>query len=208
MFHLERTVCMQHKSNESIDRIISFVNDFYRDNNRSPSIRQLASGTGLGVATVHRYLKTMTERGLIDYDGEIIVTEQSNKIRNEVFQVGVVGSVPCGPLSLEEEFIEEYVNLPTAIFGGGDLFLLRASGDSMSGVGIEDGDLVLIRRQEEAHDGDIVVAYVEGEGNTLKRYKKYGNTVFLHPENPKYVDIPVKDCKIQGVAVWGLKKFN
>ena len=199
---------MRHKSSESIDRIISFVNDFYRDNKRSPSIRQVASGTGLGVATVHRYLVEMTERGLIDYDGEIIVTEQSNKIRNGVFQTGIIGSVPCGPFSLEEEFVEQYVYLPTDIFGGGDLFLLHPSGDSMTGAGIDDGDLVLVRRQEEARDGDIVVALAEGVGNTLKRYRKYGNTVFLHPENPKYVDIPVKNCKIQGVVTWVLKKYQ
>ncbi len=199
---------MQHKSNDTIDRIISFVNDFYRDNNRSPSIRQLASGTGLGVATVHRYLKTMTERGLIDYDGEIIVTEQSNKIRNEAFQTAVIGSVPCGPFALEEEYVQEYVFMPTAIFGKGELYLLYASGDSMTGAGIDDGDLILVRKQEEAHDGDIVVAYAEGVGNTLKRYRKQGNTVILHPENPKYPDIPVKNCKIQGVMTWVLKKYD
>ena len=199
---------MNQKSSESMDRIISFVNDFYRDNKRSPSIRQVASGTGLGVATVHRYLTAMTEQGYLDYDGEVIVTEQSNKIRNGVFQTGIIGSVPCGPFSLEEEFVEQYVYLPTDIFGGGDMFILHASGDSMTGAGIDDGDLVLVKRQEEARDGDIVVAWAEDVGNTLKRYKKYGNTVFLHPENPKYVDIPVKNCRIQGIVTWVLKKYQ
>lgn len=199
---------MNQKSSESMDRIISFVNDFYRDNGRSPSIRKVASGTGLGVATVHRYLTAMTERGLIDYDGEVIMTEQSNKIRNGVFQAGIIGSVPCGPFSLEEEFVEQYVYLSTDIFGGGDMFILHASGDSMTGAGIDDGDLVIIKKQEEARDGDIVVAWAEDVGNTLKRYKKYGNTVFLHPENPKYVDIPVKNCKIQGIVTWVLKKYQ
>lgn len=199
---------MNQKSSESMDRIISFVNDFYRDNKRSPSIRKVASGTGLGVATVHRYLTAMTEQGYIDYDGEVIVTEQSNKIRNGVFQAGIIGSVPCGPFSLEEEFVEQYVYLSTDIFGGGDMFILHASGDSMTGAGIDDGDLVLVKKQEEARDGDIVVAWAEDVGNTLKRYKKYGNTVFLHPENPKYVDIPVKNCKIQGIVTWVLKKYQ
>ena len=77
----------------------------------------------------------------------------------------------------------------------------------MTGAGIDDGDLVLIRKQEEAQNGDIVVAFVEGEGNTLKRYRMYGHTVFLHPENPKYLDIPVKDCKIQGVAISVIKQL-
>ena len=159
-------------------------------------------------STVHRYLTAMTEQGYLDYDGEVIVTEQSNKIRNGVFQTGIIGSVPCGPFSLEEEFVEQYVYLSTDIFGGGDMFILHASGDSMTGAGIDDGDLVLVKKQEEARDGDIVVAWAEGVGNTLKRYKKYGNTVFLHPENPKYVDIPVKNCKIQGIVTWVLKKYQ
>ncbi len=77
----------------------------------------------------------------------------------------------------------------------------------MTGAGIDDGDLVLIRKAEEAQNGDIVVAFVEGEGNTLKRYRKYGHTIFLHPENPKYRDIPLKDCKIQGVAVSVIKNL-
>ena len=84
---------------------------------------------------------------------------------------------------------------------------MHASGDSMTGAGIDDGDLVLIRKQEEANNGDIVAAFVDGEGNTLKRYRQCENTVFLHPENPKYRDIPLKDCRIQGVAVSVIKNL-
>ena len=192
---------MKHRSKETMDRIITFVNNFYRDNHHSPSLRQIAAGTGVSHMTVKRMLNTMAENGLIDYDGETIVTELSNKASDQMANVGIIGSIPCGNLSLEEEAVEEIVQLPVALFGKGELFLLHARGDSMTGAGIDDGDLVLIRKQEEARNGDIVVAYVEGEGNTLKRYKKYGRTVFLHPENPKYTDIPLKDCKIQGIAI-------
>ena len=192
---------MKHRNTETLDRIIAFVNDFYRDNRKSPSLRQIAAGTGVSHMTVKRMLNTMAESGLIDYDGETVVTELTTKTSEGTVNVGIIGSIPCGNLALEEEAVEEIVQLPTALFGKGDLFLLHASGDSMTGAGIDDGDLVLIRKQEEANNGDIVVAYIEGEGNTLKRYKRYGNTVFLHPENPKYRDIPVRDCKIQGVAI-------
>ena len=201
----EEVTGMQHQDWEKMDRIISFVNDFYRDNHRSPSVRQVSTGINMSRSAVHRYLLSMTEKGLIDYDGEIIVTEQVRKISDTTVPVGIIGSIPCGNLSLEEEAVEEIVNLPVALFGKGELFLLHASGDSMTGAGIDDGDLVLIRKQEEAQSGDIVVAFVEGEGNTLKRYRMYGHTVFLHPENPKYRDIPLKDCKIQGVAISVIK---
>ena len=198
---------MKHRNPDNMDRIISFVNDFYRDNSRSPSGRQIASGTGIPLTTVQRMLNTMANSGIIDYDGHIVVTEQTNKVSGETTPVGIIGSIPCGNLSLEEEAIEEIVNLPVSLVGRGDLFLLHARGDSMTGAGIDDGDLVLIRKQEEAQNGDIVVAYVEGEGNTLKRFKRYGKTFFLHPENPKYRDIPLLDCKIQGIAVKVIKSL-
>ena len=198
---------MKHRNPAGMDRIISFVNDFYRDNRRSPTGRQIAAATGISLTTVQRMLKTMTENGTIDYDGQTIVTDLSLKSSAGTVNVGIIGSIPCGNLALEEEAVEEIVQLPTALFGKGDLFLLHASGDSMTGAGIDDGDLVLIRKQEEARNGDIVVAFVEGEGNTLKRYKQYGNTVFLHPENPKYRDIPLLNCKIQGIAINVIKKL-
>ena len=198
---------MKHRNSEQMDRIIPFVNDFYRDNHRSPSLRQISAGTGIPHMTVKRMLNTLADSGIIDYDGETIVTEETNKQNDETVPVGIIGNIPCGNLSLEEEAIEEIVNLPVSIFGKGDLFLLHARGDSMTGAGIDDGDLVLIRKQEEAQNGDIVVAYVEGEGNTLKRFKRYGKTFFLHPENPKYRDIPLLDCKIQGIAVKVIKSL-
>ena len=196
---------MKHRNSEQMDRIIPFVNDFYRDNHRSPSLRQISAGTGIPHMTVKRMLNTLADSGIIDYDGETIVTEETNKQNDETVPVGIIGNIPCGNLSLEEEAIEEIVNLPVSIFGKGELFLLHARGDSMTGAGIDDGDLVLIRKQEEAQNGDIVVAYVEGEGNTLKRFMRYGKTIFLHPENPKYRDIPLRECRIQGVAVKVIK---
>ena len=199
---------MRHRNLDNMDRILSFVNDFYRDNQRTPSARQIAAGTGIPRTTLQRMLRTMAENGLIDYDGETVVTELSNKRDDNSTPVGIIGSIPCGNLALEEEAVEEIVNLPVSLFGKGNLFLLHASGDSMTGAGIDDGDLVLIRKQEEARNGDIVVAYMEGEGNTLKRYRQYGNTVFLHPENPKYRDIPLTGCRIQGIAVSVIKKLK
>ena len=198
---------MKYRNSDIMDRIIPFVNDFYRDNHRSPSLRQISAGTGIARTTLQRMLNTLADRGLIDYDGETIVTEVSNKVLEDTTLVGIIGSIPCGNLSLEEESIEEIVQLPVSLFGKGDLFLLHARGDSMAGAGIDDGDLVLIRKQEEAQNNDIVVAYVEGEGNTLKRFRKFGKTVFLHPENPKYTDIPLKDCRIQGIAIKVIKSL-
>ncbi len=198
---------MKHRNSATMDRIIPFVNDFYRDNRRSPSLRQISAGTGIPHMTVKRMLNTLAENGLIDYDGRTIVTEQENKHSDEMTPVGIVGSIPCGALSLEEEAVEEIVSLPVSIFGKGELYILHASGDSMTGAGIEDGDLVLIRKQEEARHGDIVAAFIEGEGNTLKRCRQQDGRILLHPENPKYKDIPLENGRIQGVAIYVIKKL-
>ncbi len=71
----------------------------------------------------------------------------------------------------------------------------------MTGAGIDDGDLVLIRKQETAHNGDIVMAFVKGRGNTLKRFRQDEHSAWLRSENPKYADIPLTKCKVQGVVI-------
>ena len=198
---------MKHRNTGNMDRIISFVNNFFRDNHKTPSARQISLGTGIPRTTLQRMMRTMAEKGLIDYDGETVVTDLSVKASEETTSVEIIGSIPCRNLMLEEDAVEEIVQFPVSLFGRGSLFLLHARGDSMTGAGIDDGDLVLIRKQEEAQNGDIVAAFVEGEGNILKRYRMYGHTVFLHPENPKYKDIPLRDCKIQGVAISVIKQL-
>ena len=91
--------------------------------------------------------------------------------------------------------------LPVALFGQGDFFILRTSGNSMIEAGIEPGDLVVVRKQNTAEEGDIVVALVDNE-TTLKRFyrDKKHRCIRLHPENSRMKDIHVQDCTIQGVA--------
>ena len=199
---------MREKNPKYMKEIEAFVDDFYSKHHKTPSCREIAENTTLQRSAVQKYLTAMNDQGMIKYDGKMIRTRRMQSYAPDTTSVGVIGTIACGPLSMEEEAVEQYVDLPTSLFGSGDFFILHASGDSMTGAGIDNGDLVLIRKQEEAHNGDIVVAYIEGEGNTLKRFKRYGRTVFLHPENPKYTDIPLKNCKIQGVAVWIFKQVS
>ncbi len=197
---------MRQKNPKYMKEIEDFVDEFYSKHHKTPSCREIAENTTLQRSAVQKYLIAMNDQGIIKYDGRTIRTRRMQSYAPDTTSVGVIGTIACGPLAMEEEAVEQYVDLPTSLFGTGNFFILHASGDSMTGAGIDDGDLVLIRKQEEAQSGDIVVAYVEGEGNTLKRFKRYGRTVFLHPENPKYTDIPMKNCKIQGVAVWIFKQ--
>ena len=105
------------------------------------------------------------------------------------------------------ENIEESFALPRSIFGNGDLFMLRTFGDSMIDIGIKKDDLVVIRKQNTAEDGEIVVAMINGE-TTLKRIFRRNGKVILHPENKEMKDIVVKDCEIQGVLVSCIKIYD
>lgn len=200
---------MRHKSSELMDSIQDFVERYYQTNRHSPSTTEIADAVGIARGTAYKYLVAMNENGMIRYDGQKISTDKTDKIRTDLTSVVLLGSVSCGVPTLEEEYAEEYVSLPQALFGKGTFYLLRANGESMIDAGIEPGDLVLIRKQEEAKEGDIVVALVDNE-NTLKRYfvDKENHKVRLHPENTTMKDILVDDCKIQGVAVNVIKSLT
>ena len=129
-----------------------------------------------------------------------IVTRRMREDAAGFCRVPVLGAVACGLPILAEENIEEYVRVSVALFGRGEFFFLRAKGDSMTGAGIEDGDLVLVRRQETAEYNQIVVALI-GEEATLKRFRPEQGYIRLHAENPRYDDILVESCLLQGVAV-------
>ena len=195
---------MRSKSPEIMTQIKGYVEEFYFENSSSPSIREIARGVGIGSTTVFRYLQEMSERGMVLYDGEAVTTEKIMKLKTASVNIPVVGSIACGIPNLAEENIEEYIQLPEAVFVRGRFYILRASGSSMIEVGINDGDLVVIREQCTAEDGNIVVALV-GEEATLKRFYKEGDHIRLHPDNRDMDDIIVSDCQIQGVAVKVIK---
>ncbi len=115
------------------------------------------------------------------------------------------GDISCGyPRFLDDE-IESYLEIPESMIGQGEFFVLRAKGDSMIGADINNGDLVLVKKQSYAEDGQIVVAFTDeyDEEVVLKRYfeLKDENLYKLHPENSEYEDIIVKNCTVIGIAV-------
>lgn len=197
---------MRRRNVELMNRIIEFAEQYYLENSSSPSVRTIADKFGIGVSTAYRYLLEMDERGLITYDGKRISNDRIEKLNSNsgVIRAAVVGSIACGIPNLAEENVEEYVSLPRSMFGDGEFFILRANGESMIDAGIETGDLVVIRKQACAEDGQIVVALVEDEA-TLKRLYREKGKVRLHPENRAMDDIIVDDCIIQGVAVKVIK---
>lgn len=197
---------MRSKSPELMDKILKYAEEYYLDNGHSPATSSIANALDISKATAYRYLVEMDDRKMLEYNGQEIHTVVTRKLNSENNRTAIVGSIPCGSPEYEEENIEEYITLPTAIFGKGDFFILRASGNSMIEAGIDSGDLVVVRKQNYANDGDIVAALVDNQ-NTLKRFyrddkrKKF----VLHPENKDMEDILVDECYIQGVAAHVIK---
>ena len=202
---------MRSKNQELFTLLERFIDAYIDSQGVSPSTREIAAGTGLSLATVSRYLSYMREKGIIDYVGHRnIITQQKRMTATSSNQVPVLGAVSCGIPKFAEGNIEEYVQLPTAIFGKGSYFLLRASGDSMIEAGIDDGDLVLVRQQDHADPGQIVVALIDEDEATLKRFypEPSKGIIRLHPENSALDDIIVENCAIQGVAVHAVKSLS
>ena len=197
---------MRSKNPEKMKEICTYVSDYYRIKRSSPSVSEIAKGVGIAKTTAYRYLVEMNEQGMISYDGHTIETPQIDKCVTGYFSAPIVGSIHCGDPETEEEHVEEYVTLPESIFGKGEFYILRASGDSMVDAGIEDNDLVVIKKQSTASVGDIVVALDEDNQNTLKTFDRIddesGYAILKYVNRRKYRNkvIRVRELVVQGVA--------
>jgi repressor LexA len=131
-----------------------------------------------------------------------------SKTERDMVPVAKIGTIPCGPLDDREEYIDGYVKLPRSFVGNGTFFILTADGDSMVEAGIDDGDMVIIKKQDHAKRGDIVVALADGQ-STLKRYfpEPENKRIRLHPENKDMSDFYVSELYIQGVATKVIKSL-
>lgn len=159
-----------------------------------PSVREIGDAVGLSSpSTVHSHLSTLVEQGYLRRDPTkpraIEVVDQGRTVdlrRAPVRDVPLVGRIAAGSPILAEEDIEEIFPLPTELVGNDPVFMLRVRGDSMIDAGIFDGDLVVVRRQPDANDGDLVAALIDGEEATVKRLRREAGTIVLVPENRSY----------------------
>lgn len=194
---------MRIKHTENYALIESFIEDYYRKTGSSPSLRDIAEGTGIPTTTVHRFVSEMKANGTLESSGyRDIKTKKTKELLKKQVMIPLLGTVACGLPIFAEENIEDFFSLPESLVGRGSFYCLRAKGDSMIDAGIFDGDLILVRQQPTAEPGQIVIALI-GEEATLKRFypEPEHNRIRLHPENHTMEDIYVDDCRIQGVAV-------
>ena len=191
----------------TLERVENYITEYQKKNGKSPSYRQIMHGVGMSsLNLVQRYVLALEREGRIERTriGNISVPP---KLKPSGMAIApIVGTIACGQPVDAMENIEESVALPRTIFGAGNLFLLHAKGDSMVEADIHNGDLVVIRQQNTAENGEIVVAMINGE-TTLKRFYKKNGKIILHPENKTMDDIIVKNCEIQGVLVSCIKMY-
>ena len=198
---------MRTLNEETLRRMEEYIRELQRKDVVSPSYRRIMHALGMSsLNLVRRYVLALENQGRIRRTrlGSIALPKRLDAGKNKI--TPLVGDIACGQPSFAEENIEASYALPEAIFGKGELFMLHTHGDSMIDAGIREGDLIVVRRQSSADDGQIVVALMDGEA-TLKRLFHRNGKIVLHPENRQMQDIVVENCEIQGVLVSCIKMY-
>ena len=206
-------------------RIIDYIATTVRESGYPPSVREIAAAVGLAsTSAVHHHLSALEKEGLLERDAT-----QSRAIRltpaamlasgsgGDVLARGVepvanaipvIGEIAAGGPIEAYQVVSEAVNVPDMINTSSSTYLLRVRGDSMVDAHIMDGDLVVIREQQTARDGDIVVAQVEENSVTLKRFFKERDRVRLQPANEAYEPQFYEDVRIQGKLVGVIRRVD
>jgi repressor LexA len=190
--------------------IWKFLTDYVDQHGYPPTVREIGEAVGLASpSTVHAHLANLERAGLIKRDP---TKPRALELRREprpepgrvadVHRLPLVGDVAAGGPLLAEDNVEDYVAVPEPLATGGEEFLLRVKGDSMINAGIREGDLVVVRREQTAQDGDIVVALAGDDETadeaTVKRFFRDGRRVRLQPENDTLEPIFADHVQILG----------
>lgn len=194
--------------------LLQFIIKQVREFNLPPSISEMA--TYLKVKSkngVAKLLNALEDEGYIRTSGKArgieVLKTMGESLQKGLIRVPLLGSIQAGVPHLAEEQIEEWINLPSSfIKGRRDVFLLKVRGDSMINAGIFEGDLVIVRPNQEAKNNDIVVALLHDEA-TVKRLVYVKNRAYLKAENPDYKNIyPKEDWSVQGKVVGVIRNLE
>lgn len=195
--------------------IYNFILSFTNEHGYPPSVREIGAAVGLkSPSTVHFHMKGLEEAGVIvKAEGKtraislpgVSVGSVAEETDPRANQVPVVGNVAAGSPILAQECIEDYLTFDTQGLSG-EHFALRVRGESMLNAGILPDDLVVVHRQQEAHNGEIVVALFEDEA-TVKTYQRKNGHLWLLPENPDYEPIDGAHAEIIGKVVAVVRRY-
>ncbi|MCA0148493.1 transcriptional repressor LexA [Rossellomorea vietnamensis] len=189
--------------------ILQYIKVAVREKGYPPSVREIGEAVGLASSsTVHGHLARLESKGLIRRDPtkpraiEILDLEEDTIPRQRVVNVPLIGKVTAGQPITAVENVEEFFPLPERMAPSDEqVFMLEIMGDSMIEAGILDGDFVIVRQQQTANNGDIVVAMTEEDEATVKRFFKEKDYVRLQPENSTMEPIILRNVSILGKVV-------
>lgn len=189
------------------EMILKFIKEQQLIKGYPPSVREICDSVGLkSTSTVQSHLNKLEKLGYIRRDPTksrtIEILDSVNEINQEIISIPVIGQITAGEPILAQQNIEEYIPLPANLVKGNDNFILKVKGESMIGAGILDKDYVIVDKNNHASNSQIVVALINGEHATVKRFFKEGNMVRLQPEN-EFMDpliLNEKSVEIIGVV--------
>lgn len=187
--------------------ILEFIKKEVNSKGYPPSVREIGDAVGLASSsTVHGHLTRLEKKGLIRRDPTKpraieVLDGDRGKMAFPVVRVPIVGKVTAGLPITAVENIEEYFPLPKSVVGDDQVFMLLVEGDSMIEAGILDGDYVIVRQQEYANNGEIVVAMTEENEATVKRFFKENDHFRLQPENARLSPIILNNVTILGKVI-------
>ena len=185
-------------------QILEYMKAEVREKGYPPSVREICDAVGLkSTSTVHGHLSRLEKKGLIRRDP---TKPRAIEILDSDFDVPIVGNITAGTPILAVENIEDTFPIPVDYIHNDTVFMLRVKGESMIEAGIFDKDLILVRQQQDANNGDIVVALIE-DFATVKTFYKEKDFIRLQPENPSMSPIIVKDVAILGKVIGLFRKF-
>ncbi|HAT89985.1 MAG TPA: transcriptional repressor LexA [Roseburia sp.] len=191
--------------------ILEYIKQEILNKGYPPAVREICEAVHLkSTSSVHSHLETLEKNGYIRRDPTKpraieIIDDNFNLTRREVVNVPIIGQVAAGQPLLAVENIENYFPIPTEFMPNAETFMLKVKGDSMINAGIFDGDKILVQKQPDAQNGDIVVALVD-DSATVKTFYKEDGHYRLQPENDTMDPIIVNECSILG-KVFGIMRF-
>lgn len=205
--------------------ILAYIKDEVKIKGYPPSVREIAEAVGLASSsTVHGHLERLEQKGYIRRDPtkpraiEILgdtatvvneVQTSYSEIYNDIINIPVIGKVTAGIPITAVENVEEYFPLPTSVAPSNEqVFMLRVEGDSMINAGILNGDLVIVKKQFTAENGEIVVAMTEDSEATVKRFYKESDHFRLQPENDALFPILLKQVSILGKVIGVYRTYH
>lgn len=195
-------------------KILNFIKSQIQKQGYPPSVREICKGVNLkSTSTVHRHLERLETKGYIRKDPtkpraiEVLDKSDDNSFPvKKTVDIPIIGSVTAGEPILAFEHIEDTFPVPIELAERGPLFMLKVQGESMINAGILSGDYVIVKQQNDAINGDIVVALLDDEA-TVKRFFKEKDCIRLQPENDAMSPILVKDAIILGKVIGLYRRF-